>query len=81
VNEAFRALDEEVAADETTIDDALRLGAGHPVGPCSWARSLGLARVVADLETLSSADSDTFRPSAGLRRAQAAQPPGRGPAG
>ncbi|MGH2512909.1 MAG: 3-hydroxyacyl-CoA dehydrogenase NAD-binding domain-containing protein, partial [Candidatus Limnocylindrales bacterium] len=32
VNEAFRALDEGLAADEATNDDALRLGAGHPVG-------------------------------------------------
>ena len=36
-NEAFRALDERVAADEATIDLALTLGANHPEGPFAWA--------------------------------------------
>ncbi|HEY7828522.1 MAG TPA: 3-hydroxyacyl-CoA dehydrogenase family protein, partial [Candidatus Limnocylindrales bacterium] len=39
--EAVRALAEGVAADEATIDLALKLGAGHPQGPFAWARSHG----------------------------------------
>jgi 3-hydroxybutyryl-CoA dehydrogenase len=68
-NEAFRALDEGVAVDETTIDLALRLGAGHPEGPFAWARERGLAAVVAALEAFAPVDPDAFRPATGLRRA------------
>jgi 3-hydroxybutyryl-CoA dehydrogenase len=69
VNEAFRALEEGVAIDESTIDLALRLGAGHPAGPFEWAHERGLAEVVARLTTLASQDADTFGPAASLRRA------------
>ncbi len=65
-NEAFRALDEGVAADEETIDLALRLGAGHPEGPFSWARARGLPGVVADLAELARDDPDAFSPAQGL---------------
>lgn len=40
-DEAALALAESVAADEATIDLALRLGAGHPQGPFEWARTHG----------------------------------------
>ena len=74
VNEAFRALDERVAADEATIDLALRLGAAHPQGPFAWARERGLAEVVVRLESLARADPDTFSPAPGLLRAATAEP-------
>jgi 3-hydroxybutyryl-CoA dehydrogenase len=38
--EAYRALDEHLASGRD-IDLALRLGAGHPVGPLEWAETLG----------------------------------------
>ncbi len=44
-HEAVRALDEGVAADEATIDLALRLGAGHPEGPFEWAAGQGFAAI------------------------------------
>jgi 3-hydroxybutyryl-CoA dehydrogenase len=74
VNEAFRALDERVAADEATIDLAIRLGAAHPQGPFAWARERGLAEVVVRLESLARADPDTFSPAPGLLRAATAEP-------
>ena len=40
-DEAVLALDEGVAADEATIDLAMRLGAAHPEGPFAWARAQG----------------------------------------
>lgn len=71
VNEAYRALDEGVAADEATIDLAIRLGAAHPQGPFAWAHERGLPFVLAALEVLSPADPDGFSPAPGLRRARA----------
>jgi len=38
--EAYRALDEGVAT-AGEIDLAMRLGAGHPIGPIEWAETLG----------------------------------------
>jgi 3-hydroxybutyryl-CoA dehydrogenase len=80
VNEAFRALDEGVAADAATIDLAVRLGAAHPQGPFSWAHDQGLPVVLAGLEALAPGDPDAFSPARGLlwaidRQARAA--PGR----
>lgn len=69
VNEAFRALEEGVVADEPTLDLALRLGASHPTGPFEWARERGLAEVVARLVSLATEDPDTFGPAASLRQA------------
>ena len=46
VNEAYRALGEHVAT-RADIDLAMRLGAGHPVGPFERAATLGGASVVA----------------------------------
>ena len=47
VAEAYRALDEGVAT-EPDIDLALRLGAGHPVGPFERARAMGGRDAVRD---------------------------------
>jgi 3-hydroxybutyryl-CoA dehydrogenase len=67
VNEAYRALGDGVArADD--IDRAIRLGAGHPVGPFEWARERGLAEVALSLDALADDDADTFRPGLALLR-------------
>jgi 3-hydroxybutyryl-CoA dehydrogenase len=47
VAEAYRALDENVAT-EPDIDLALKLGAGHPLGPFERARAMGGAAAVRD---------------------------------
>ncbi len=60
VSEAYRALEEGVAADEATIDLALRLGAAHPEGPFAWAHSRGLSRVGAELDAPATAEPDAF---------------------
>jgi 3-hydroxybutyryl-CoA dehydrogenase len=67
VNEAYRALGDEVASAED-IDRAMRLGANHPVGPFEWAERTGLHEVVVMLDALSDEDADTFRPALPLLR-------------
>ncbi|HEY2915998.1 MAG TPA: 3-hydroxyacyl-CoA dehydrogenase NAD-binding domain-containing protein [Candidatus Limnocylindrales bacterium] len=80
VNEAYRALGDRVAT-AADIDQALRLGAGHPFGPFEWAHRTGLAEVAMELDALSDEDADTFRPAlALLREARAAAGPATGPA-
>ncbi len=72
VNEAYRALEEQVAS-KPDIDLALRLGAGHPVGPFERVAGLGgAAGVVAALGRLSAA-GPRFDPAAALL-AEAAEP-------
>jgi 3-hydroxybutyryl-CoA dehydrogenase len=51
INEAYRAIGEGVA-DPADIERALKLGAGHPVGPLELAGSLGLRQVVSRLREL-----------------------------
>ena len=67
VNEAYRALGDEVATAED-IDRAMQLGANHPFGPFEWAERTGLHEVVVMLDALSDEDADTFRPSLPLLR-------------
>jgi len=67
VNEAYRALGDEVAAAED-IDQAMRLGANHPFGPFAWSEDAGLHEVVVMLDALSDEDADTFRPALPLLR-------------
>jgi 3-hydroxybutyryl-CoA dehydrogenase len=56
VNEAWHALGDRVAT-RTDIDLALRLGAGHPIGPFERTDRLGgAAAVVAALESLAASD-------------------------
>jgi 3-hydroxybutyryl-CoA dehydrogenase len=67
VNEAYRAMGDDVAAAED-IDRALQLGAGHPFGPFEWARRTGLQEVALTLDGLTDDDPDTFRPALALLR-------------
>jgi 3-hydroxybutyryl-CoA dehydrogenase len=65
VNEAWHALGDRVAT-KADIDLALRLGAGHPVGPFERTERLGGASaVVAALESLA-ASGDRFLPAPSL---------------
>lgn len=63
VNEAYRALGDGVAT-EADIDTAMKLGAGHPMGPFERAVRLGgPASVVSALTRLSEAYGPAFEPA------------------
>jgi 3-hydroxybutyryl-CoA dehydrogenase len=63
INEAARALDEEVATAEE-IDIAMRLGVNYPSGPLRWADQIGLDEVLAVLEGLHrETGDDRYRPA------------------
>jgi 3-hydroxyacyl-CoA dehydrogenase len=69
VNEAYRALGDGVAS-EADIDTALKLGAGHPLGPFERAARLGgPALVVNALNRLSAAYGPAFEPAPRLLEA------------
>jgi 3-hydroxybutyryl-CoA dehydrogenase len=69
VNEAYHAVSEEVAAP-AEIDLAMKLGAGHPVGPFERAGVLGLRAVIEGLERLALSGepdaSERFSPAPAL---------------
>jgi 3-hydroxybutyryl-CoA dehydrogenase len=65
VNEAYRALGEGVAT-VADIDLALRLGAGHPVGPFERADELGGTGAVAAALRRHAADGPRFEPAPAL---------------
>jgi 3-hydroxybutyryl-CoA dehydrogenase len=72
VNEAYHALGEEVAT-AADIDLALRLGAGHPLGPFERVADLGGPRIAAErLTRLADAYGERFRPAPALQMAAAA---------
>jgi 3-hydroxybutyryl-CoA dehydrogenase len=63
VNEAYRALGEGVAS-AADIDLALKLGAGHPLGPFERVEAMGGPRVVAErLSRFAEAHGDRFMPA------------------
>jgi 3-hydroxybutyryl-CoA dehydrogenase len=65
VNEAWHAVGDRVAT-KADIDLAVRLGAGHPIGPFERTDRLGGASaVVAALESLA-ASGDRFLPAPAL---------------
>jgi 3-hydroxybutyryl-CoA dehydrogenase len=68
INEAARALDEEVANAEE-IDIAMRLGVNYPSGPLRWADQIGLDEVLAVLEGLHrDTGDDRYRPAPSLKQ-------------
>jgi 3-hydroxybutyryl-CoA dehydrogenase len=67
VNEAYRALGEDVATAED-IDLAMRLGAGHPVGPFERAEALGGAAGVLDALGRFAEAGPRFEPAPALLR-------------
>jgi 3-hydroxybutyryl-CoA dehydrogenase len=69
VNEAYRALGDGVAS-EADIDTALKLGAGHPLGPFERAARLGgPASIVSALNRLSALYGPAFEPAPQLLKA------------
>lgn len=75
-NEAFRMLEEGVASAEN-IDDAVRVGLNHPMGPLELGDLVGLDVRLAVLEHLAATLGDRFRPTTTHRRLVAAGFTGR----
>jgi 3-hydroxybutyryl-CoA dehydrogenase len=68
INEAFFCLHEQVGTAEA-IDDAMRLGMRHPMGPLALADLIGLDTTLAILEVLHrDLGDDKYRPCPLLRR-------------
>jgi hypothetical protein len=68
INEAIEILKDGVATKED-IDKAMKLGAGHPMGPLQLADLIGLDVVLAIMETLYSETGDPkYRPSTLLKK-------------
>ncbi|HEY6641279.1 3-hydroxyacyl-CoA dehydrogenase [Povalibacter sp.] len=71
VNEGVRLLEEGVALRASDIDVALTLGYSWPAqtgGPMFWADTVGLSRIVADMDALRGRFGDSFEPTPLLRR-------------
>lgn len=68
LNEAVRELEEGVA-DATSIDEAVRLGLNHPMGPLALADLIGLDVLVNIMDNLADRTGDeTYRPRPLLER-------------
>lgn len=68
LNEAVRTLEEDVAPAES-IDEAVRLGLNHPMGPLALADLIGLDVVVEIMDNLAERTGDeTYEPRPTLRR-------------
>ena len=65
VNEAYRALGEQVATP-ADIDLAMRLGAGHPMGPFERAETLGGTGAILDVLRRHADDGPRFEPAPAL---------------
>ena len=68
INEAVHLVENESVSPET-VDQCIRLGAGHPMGPLELADYIGLDVCLAILENLYAATGkDRYRPAALLQR-------------
>jgi len=77
LNEAVRELEENVA-DAASIDEAVRLGLNHPMGPLALADLIGLDVLVEIMDNLADRLSDeTYRPRPLILRMVAAGELGR----
>lgn len=65
INEAMATVYENVATPED-IDLAMRLGTNYPIGPISWGREIGGARVARILTSLAQAEGQDFAPHRSL---------------
>jgi 3-hydroxyacyl-CoA dehydrogenase/enoyl-CoA hydratase/3-hydroxybutyryl-CoA epimerase/enoyl-CoA isomerase len=72
VDEVYRCLEEGIVGDEQDADLGLVMGIGFPPvrggGPIGFGRTVGLKRVVGELDDLSRRVHPRFRPSDRLRR-------------
>ena len=71
LNEAANCLDDELVADADLVDAGAIFGTGFAPfrgGPLNYARTRGVAEIVAGLERLAAQHGDRFRPSAGWAR-------------
>lgn len=66
INEAIRTLDDGVASAEH-IDTAMKLGAGHPMGPLALADLIGIDVVLAIMQVLESELGPTYSPAPRLQ--------------
>ena len=72
INEAINCVDEGLAAPED-VDEMMKLGANHPMGPLSLADLIGLDIVLDIMETLHNGfDDSKYRPSPLLKQMCAA---------
>lgn len=67
INEAFFVLQEGIA-DAKTIDEVMKLGANHPMGPLTLGDFVGLDVTLAAMEVLQSEFGDKYRPAMLLRK-------------
>ncbi|EKD42012.1 MAG: hypothetical protein ACD_73C00390G0002, partial [uncultured bacterium] len=67
INEAFFVLGEGIA-DAKTIDEVMKLGANHPMGPLTLGDFVGLDVTLAAMEVLQHDMGDKYRPAALLRK-------------
>lgn len=68
INEAIFVLSEGIST-ATEIDEAMKLGANHPIGPLALADLIGLDTVLAIMNTLVSETGDPkYRPASLLRK-------------
>jgi 3-hydroxyacyl-CoA dehydrogenase/enoyl-CoA hydratase/3-hydroxybutyryl-CoA epimerase len=75
VNEAARCLADGIAATPADVDLAMIMGTGFPPfrgGPCRWADSQGLGRLVEEMDALAESVGERHRPAAALRDLAAA---------
>jgi 3-hydroxybutyryl-CoA dehydrogenase len=74
VNEAIVAVGADVASADD-IDTAMRLGANYPIGPISWGREIGGARVTRILNRLADAEGEAYAPHRSLWMLDVAEEP------
>jgi len=67
INDAVHCLQEGVASRES-IDNVMRLGANHPMGPLELADFIGLDTCLAILEILHAELGEKYRPCPLLRK-------------